>query len=254
MPTPGYRSVTIHQKHYEDAQIIANQKSLSVSDLFEWLLDQFSQPYVRAVVELVTADKGSNKPKFVAPFHAFVLDERKVKFYQSVSWVRTPEYAKRMHEPLLRELENRFYKDDEFNVDKLFILSSESWKTKEVWEWINQWLAFRSLRKKQLRIFVLRQKTAEGILRKLEKDDERRKRYFDMGIYKAAQGKQDSNDTVGFLEIKTQSQPGDYTLFRAREDAKEVETAERYFDALKRSAERIEGIESLPMLEKQSYD
>jgi hypothetical protein len=254
MPTPGYRSVTIHQKYYEDAQIIASQKGLSVSELFEWLLDEFSQPFVRAKMEQITANKDSNVPKFIAPFHAFVLDERKVKYYQSTSWVRTPEYAKRMHEPLLRELENRIYRDDEFNVDKLFIVSSESWKTKEVWEWINQWLAFASLRKKQLRIFVLRQKTAEEILRKLEKDDERRKRYFDMGIYRATQERQDQNDTVGFLEIETKSQPGSYTLFRALEDAEQIETAEKYFDALKRSAERIEDIESLPMLEKQSYD
>ena len=254
MPTSGYKSVTIHQKDYEDAQIIANQKKISVSELFEWLLTQFSQPYVRAMVEYYTPDKDPNKPLFVNPYHAFVLNENEVKYYQSVSWVLTPEYAKIMHEPLLRALENRVYSDDEFNVDKLFILSSESWKTKEVWEWINQWWGYSSLRKRQFRIFVLRQKTAEEILRKLEKDDERRKRYFDMGIYRAAQETQDPYDSVGFLEIKAQSQPGDYKLFRADKAPIEVETAERYFDALKRSADRIESNESLPMLEKQSYD
>jgi hypothetical protein len=163
MPTSGYKSVTIHQKNYEDAQIIANQKKISVSELFEWLLNQFSQPYVRAMVELYTPDKDPNKPIFVNPYHAFVLDERKVKYYQSVSWVLTPEYAKIMHEPLLRALENRVYADDEFNVDKLFILSSKSWKTKEVWEWINQWWGYSSLRKRPPRkYFENWRKTTKG--------------------------------------------------------------------------------------------
>lgn len=250
MPATGYRSVTVHQKYYDDLKSIAHQKGISITELIEKLIKQYSRPYIRATLEMITADK----PDFKAPYHAFVLDRENTKYYESTAWVRTEDYAKRMHVPMLLELEDRFYQDDEFTVNKIFILSQNSWSKKAVWEWINQWLAFRSLRKKQLSIFVLKEKIADEIIATLEKDDQKRKRYFDMGIYVEARGKRAPDDTVGYLEIDSRSHPGDYKLIRFHDDAEEVNRAERYFGELKKNAQAIEDILDLAKLQQTPYD
>lgn len=251
MPAAGYRSVTVRQKQYDALKTIANQRGKSIMELLEMLIEQYSRPYVRAIIDEIAASKSG----FEAPYHAFVLDS-KTKHYQSTSWVRTEEYVNRMRDPMLRKIEDRIRNDDELNVDKIFILSPDSWNKKEVWRWIAEWLTFRYLREKQLRIFVLKEKTAGEILATKQKGDQKttQRKYYDMGIYQLAQDISDPWDTVGYLKIDDQSRPGQYTRIRRCDDVEEVKRAERYFADFKKKAQAIENMGDIERLQKQSYD
>lgn len=249
MPAAGYRSITVHQKYYDALRIIAHQKNISIKELVEELIEQYSRPYVRAMIEKITADE----PGFEAPYHAFVLDS-KIKYYESTSWVRTEDYAERMRGPMLLELAERIRHDDEFNIDKVFILSQNSWNKKKVLKWIREWLTFRFLRERQIRIFVLREKNADEILAAMEKDDQKRTQYYDMGIYGEDRDQPTPEVVAGFLEVDSQSRPGEYRLFLSLDEAEEVRKADKYFEELKKRAQTIEDERDLANLQEQSYD
>lgn len=248
MPTAGYRSVTVHQKHYDALRSIADQKGTSITELLEKLIEQYSRPYVRAMIEKITA----NEPDFEAPYHAFVLDPQ-IKYYASTSWVRTEDYAERMRGPMLLELAERIRKDDEFSIEKILILSQDSWNKKNVLKWIREWLTFRFLRENQIRIFVLKQKVADEILAAVEKDDQKRRQYYDMGIYGEARDKPAPEDVVGFLEIDPQSRPKEYRLVLSLKDAATVKRAEKYFGEFRKCATVIEDERDLAKLQGKSY-
>jgi hypothetical protein len=249
MPAAGYRSITVHQKYYDALRIIADQKDISVTELIERLIDQYSRPYIRAMIDEIAAKERD----FKEPYHAFVLDS-KIKHYKSTAWVRTEDYVKRMRDPMLGDLADRIRKDDEFNIDKIFILSQNSWSKREVWKWISDWLTFGLFREKQIRIFVLKQKIADKILATMEKDDQKRKQYYDMGIYGEARDKPDSETVVGYLEIDSQSRPGKYKRISSCDDAEEVKRAERHFGELKKGAQAIESSGDIEKLQQQLYD
>lgn len=249
MPVAGYRSVTIHQKYYDALRAIAEQKEISVTELIEKLIDQYSRPYIRAMIDEIAAKERD----FKEPYHAFVLDS-KIRYYKSTSWVRTEDYVKRMRDPMLGDLADRIRKDDEFNIDKIFIISKDSWCNREVWKWITDWLTFGLFREKQLRIFVLKQITAGRILAGMERDDQKREQYYDMGIYGETRDKPDHETVVGYLQIDSQSRPGEYKRISSCDEAEEVKKAERYFGELKKGAQPIESSEDIEMLRKQPYD
>jgi hypothetical protein len=249
MPAPGYRSVTVHQKHYDALKSIADRKDTSITELLGKLIEQYSRPYVRAMIEKITA----NEPDFEAPYHAFVLDP-KIKYYASTSWVRTEDYAERMRGPMLLELAERIRVDDDFSIEKILILSQDSWNKKKVLKWIREWLTFRFLRENQIRIFVLKQKIADKMLASVEKDDQKRRQYYDMGIYAEARDKPAPEEVVGFLEIDSQSRPGNYGLVLSLKDPAETKRAEKYFGELRKWATIIEDERDLAKLQEQSYD
>lgn len=249
MPTPGFKSVSLHQKYYDALSEIAKQKNVSVTTLLETLVGQYSEPYVRAVIEQIT----TNRTDFKAPYHEFVQD-LKIKRYQSTSWVRTEEYVERMRYPMLLDLESRIRKDNALDIDKVFILSKESWGKKEVWKWITQWLTFKFYREDQINLFVIREKVAAEILAAREPDEEKRKRYYDMGIYAVERDKWSPNDAVGFLKIGTRSEPDGYDLVRFGDDTKEVKRAEDCFEVLQRKARSVKDIIDLRELQQEDYD
>lgn len=239
MPTNGYKSVTIHQKQYDTLKNIANQKGISIAKLIKILIEQYSRPYVRAMIDEIAA----NSPDFEVPYHAFVLDS-KIKNYESTAWVRTENYVKRMRSPMLFEIEDRIRHDNEFNVDKIFIISRNAWSKKEVWKWIAEWLTFRFLREKQIRIFALKEKIADKILTT-------QIQYYDMGIYGEARDKPAPEVVVGYLEIDSQSRPGKYRRISSHDDAEEIKRAKRYFGELKKRAQAIENMGDIEKLQEQ---
>ena len=249
MPAVGYRSVTIPQKYYDALRLIAEQNDSSITEVLVKLIDQFSRPYVRAMIEKIT----SNEPDFEAPYHAFVLD-LKIKYYASTSWVRTENYVERMRGPMLLEFAERIRTDDDFKIDKIFVLSDESWNKNNVLKWIREWLTFRFLRENQIRIFTIKQKTAEKILLPMEKDEKKREQYYDMGIYGEARDKPTPETTVGFLDIDVHSRPREYKLVSSLKEPKEVKTAERYFEELRKSANVVEDERDIMKLQEQSYN
>jgi hypothetical protein len=256
MPATGYRSVTIHQEQHDILKTIAAQKDKAVTELVEMLIELYSKPYVRAFIdEAASSEEGSGTGLgFEAPFHDFVLDLRNIKNYESTSWIRTEDYVKKMHDSLLgRKISDRIRDDDEFKVDKIFILSPDSWNKKEVWRWIAEWAYLRFLRERQLNLFVLKEKTAEEMLAIRGKVDEEKRKYYDMGIYKLAKDIADPWDTVGYLTIDDHSNPRAYRRFRVGEDAEEVKRAERFFGDLKKKAQLIRNLEDIETLQQQSY-
>jgi hypothetical protein len=249
MPAAGYRSITVHQKYYDALRIIANQKGISITELIEQLIEQYSRPYVRAMIEKSVADE----PDFEEAYHAFVLDP-KIKYYESTSWVRTEEYAQRMRGPMLLELAQRILRDDEFNVDKIFILSKDSWNKREVLKWIREWLTFRFVREKQIRLFVLKENIAEKTLAPSLRDAKIREKYYDMGIYGESRGTLSPETVVGFLEIDPKSRPKEYKLILLRNDVEEVKRAEKYFEEFMKHAQVVEDERDLAKLQEQSYE
>lgn len=251
MPANGYKSVTVHKKQYEVLKTIAKQKDISISELVKMLIEQYSRPYVRAMIDEIAA----SRPGFEVPYYAFVLDS-KVKDYESTAWVRTEDYVKRMRSPMLYELNDRIRHDLEFNVDKIFILPRNSWSKKEVWKWIAEWLTFRFLREKQIRIFVIKEKTADKALKITEKAGQKTTqiKYYDMGIYGEARDKPASEVVVGYLEIDSQSRSGRYRRISSHDDAEEIKRAKRYFGELKKCAQAIENMGDIEKLQKQPYD
>lgn len=257
MPAIGYRSVTIHQEQYDVLKNIAQQKDKTITELIEMLIEMYSKPYVRAFIDEVASkeEPPGTKLGFEAPFHNFVLDRRNIKHYESTSWVRTEDYVKKMRDSMLgHKISDRIRDDDEFKVDKIFILSRDSWNEKEVWRWIAEWTYLRFLREKQLNIFVLKEKTADKIFAINEKINQEKRKYYDMGIYKLTRDKPDPWDTVGYLTINEHSKPGPYIRIRRGDDPEEVERAERYFTILEKKAQPIKSLEDIEKLQKQSYD
>ena len=257
MPATGYRSVTVHQEQYDVLKTIAHQKDKAITELIEMLIEMYSKPYVRAFIDEVASkeEPPGTKLGFEAPFYSFVLDRRNIKHYESTSWVRTEDYVKKMCDSMLgRKISDRIRDDDEFKVDKIFILSRDSWNKKEVWRWIAEWAYLRFLREKQLSIFVLKEKTADEMLATKEKVNQEKRKYYDMGIYKLAQDIPDPWDTVGYLTIDDHSRPGPYTRIRRSDDVEEVKRAQRYFADFKKKAEPIENLGDIERLQKQPYD
>jgi hypothetical protein len=258
MPAIGYRSVTIHREQYDVLKSIAKQKDKTITELVEMLIELYSKPYVRAFIDEVASSKeeiSSTKFGFEEPFHSFVLDERNVKHYESTSWIRTEDYVKKMRESMLaRKMKDRIQDDDEFKIDKIFVISRDSWNKKEVWRWIAEWAYLRFLREKQLNLFFLKEKTADEVLAIEGETDQEKRKCYDMGIYKLGIDLVDPWDTVGYLPINKNSDPGRYKRFRLGEDPEEVKKAERYFDDLKKKAQPIKKLEDIEKLQGQPYD
>jgi len=256
MPATGYKSLTVRQELYEVIKDIAKEKNKNITELVEMLIELYNKPYVRAFIDEVASSEEmpATKPLFVEPFHDFVLDRRYIKHYESTSWIRTEDYVKKMRESMLGpEISKRIRDDDNFKVDKIFILSQDSWNKKEVLRWIAEWAYVRFLREKQVNMFVLKEKTAEEVLAIKDGDKEKRK-YYDMGIYRLSEDLLDPWDTVGYLKIDEHSNPGPYKRIRRSEDSEELKRAEKYFAELKKKAQPIENLEDIEKLRKQPYD
>jgi hypothetical protein len=250
LPARGYKSVTVGQKYYDDFKEIADKKHMPVAKLAEWLIEQYSRPYIRALIDEVATKKRG----FEVPYQDFVLDP-KIKDYKSTAWVRSEDYVKQVGFAYL-VIEDRVRHDDEFKAERVFIVSQNSWDKKEVWKMIGEWLIFRFLREEQFKIFVLREKIADKILTIKDKDDQQKTltKYYDMGIYAEARDKPTVEVVVGYLEINPQSRPGEYARVSSLDNPKEIKDAERYFAELEKHAQIIENAADLEKLEKQSYD
>jgi hypothetical protein len=252
MPVTGYKSITIDQEHYSDFKAIADRKQISVSKLIEWLIEQYSRPYIRAMIDEIAARKRS----FEVAYQNFVLDPN-MNHYQSTAWVRSEDYIEKVDRPAFEFVDSRVRRESDFNIERIFILSRGSWDNKEVWKMIGEWLLFRFIREKQVKIFVLSEKVADKILSIKEKDTNQEKklfRYYDMGIYGRTRDRPAFEVVVGYLEVNPQSKPGDYDRVSSHEDAQEIKTAERYFGELKKCAQTIEELKDIAKLQEQPYD
>lgn len=249
MPADGYKSITVRSKYYVALKAIADNKNTSITQIVESLVEKYSRPFIRAMIDEITARNRS----FHVPYEDFVLDP-KIKIYESTAWVRSEAYTKHVGHHML-VIEDRVRHDPEFKAERVFIVPQISWEKKGVWKMIGEWLLFRFLREDQFSIFVIRENRVEKILTIEDKDGQEKNltKYYDMGIYAEPRDKQNAETVVGFLEVDAQSRPGQYTRFSSKVDPKEIENAEKYFKKLRKHAQIIEDTEDLEKLEKQPY-
>jgi hypothetical protein len=247
---PGRKSVTISDRSYDHLKTLARNKEMSATELAEFLVDQYSRPYVRAFI-----DETARGAPWQKTYEDIVLDP-KIKSYQSTVWVRTKDYVDNVGPPYWTIDKRIRDPDDLFSHEKIFIISRNSWDKKEVWDWIGYWLIYCSLREEKFRLFIIKEKDADPIA--TDKDTARiLSQYYDMGIYKEAPDKGGSEDMVGFLQIDEKSRPSarpPYVRFSSRVNAAIIRDAEKYFGCFKKCAQTMKTIEDFVRLRNQQYD
>lgn len=219
---------------------MALNKKLSVSELTEFLVEQYSRPYVRAFID-ETAKGGRG---WQEAYEDIVLDQ-KIKSYISTAWIRTKEYIVNVGRPLWM-IDRRSREDESFNVEKMFIISPNSWYEKDIWEWIGYWLIY-CIREERFRIFIVKEKDAYQATNNVTK-------YYDMGIYKEASDREEAEVVVGYLTIDEKSNPGPYQRFSSRDTPEEKSNAEHYYKELKKCAQTMKTIEDFTRIRAQDYD
>jgi len=237
MPAKGFTSVSIHRDKYETIKKIADLEGQTITQLIEHLITQYSSPEKRALID-ETISNGFKKIewKWPGPYEEIILDPN-IKHYRSTAWIRSKEYITKAGPPLWK-LDKRVREDEKFSVDRLFVISQNAWGSKEVWEWVANWLIYCFLRLEKFKIFVVKEKDA---VKKKIPD-----RYYDMGIYG------EPPRIVGYLVLDQKSNPISYTWVSPL-DEEELEKASRYFKDLKSCAYTVKSYEDFEKLRNQVY-
>jgi len=247
MPVPGRKSVTISEKMYDLLRTLARKKEMSATELAEFLIDQYSRPFIRTFIDEIAKGVGLQEA-----YEDIVLDQR-IRGYLSTCWIRTKDYIHNVG-PIYWVIDKRLRNpQDLLRVEKLFMISRSSWSIKEVWDYIGYWLIYCSLPEEKFKMFIIKEKDADQ--RVIEKDTGKiLSQYYDMGIYKETPEKKSSEVIVGFLQINENSRPGPYKRFSSRESLKVTMDAEKYFKDLKDHVQQIRTIEDFMRLRNQKYD
>jgi hypothetical protein len=238
MPVKGFMSVTIHIGHYEKIKKIAESKRSTVSQLIEYLVDQYADPSKRAFID-ESASGGFTKVEWVwpGPYENIVLDPS-VQRYLSTAWIRSKEYVGSAARPQYA-IDKRIREDKQFNVEKMFIISEKAWSASEVWNWIANWFVYCFLGPERFKLLIVRERDAraKGIEEK----------YFDMGIYG------DPPRAIGYLTLNEKSAPQTYTWISPHE-TREIDNALARFEALKNRAKSVKEFGDFERLRLQEYD
>jgi hypothetical protein len=235
---------------YERLKALARKKEMSATELAEFLINQYSQPYTRAFI-----DEEAKGKKWQEIYEDIILDP-KIECYQSTCWVRTPDYIRNVGPPywtIDRRLRNP---EDPFNVERMFIISKDSWGRKEVMEWLSYWAIVCFSARAKFRIFIIKEKDADRIVTD-KNTGQVLSKYYDMGIYRSAPGKGSAWIFVGFLQIDEESRPvlpDPYKRYSSSDSPTIVKDAEKYFKDLKEHALAMESSKDFAKLQKQPYD
>ncbi|MEM2146439.1 MAG: hypothetical protein QW279_13840 [Candidatus Jordarchaeaceae archaeon] len=246
MPVPGRKSITISEDTYQTLRTLARKREMSATELAEFLIDQYSQPFIRTFIDEIARGAGLQES------YEDIISDTKIGCYLSTCWIRTKDYIKNIG-PIYWVIDKRLRNpNDLVIVEKIFIISRSSWSIKEVWDYIGYWLIYCSLPEEKFKLFIIKEKDADRIA--IEKDTGRiLSEYYDMGIYKEISEKKSPDVIVGFLSIDEESRPGPYRKFFSIDSPEVTMNAERYFEALKTGAYHLKTIQDFVELQKQKY-
>jgi len=215
-------SVTIHIEYYEKIKKIAVSKGGTVSQLIEYLIDQYADPSKRAFIDEPTGGFTKVEWLWPGPYESIVLDPS-VHRYLSTAWIRSKEYVASAAPPQYA-IDKRIREDKQFNVEKMFVISENAWSASEVWNWIANWFVYCFLGRERFKLLIVKERDAraKGIEEK----------YFDMGIYG------DPPRAIGYLTLDEKSAPQTYTWVSPH-DTREVNKALASFETLKNRATSV---------------
>ena len=188
-----YTSITVKNDLYDRIKKIADPRGMSAAEVVDDLVAYYERNPIPLRVDIKPAE-AEFKWEWPGPYLQIITDPR-VGDYRSTAWIRTGGYVETIGAPQWRpEIRERLESDDEFKIEKIFLLSPKVWEEKKVWAWIFDWHSVSFTYKERVQYFVVKEEDAraEGI------DPE----YYDMGIY--------GDKLVGFLTVNEKSEPEVY--------------------------------------------
>jgi hypothetical protein len=238
MPAKGFTSVTMHVENYEKIKRIAESKGNTVSQLIEYLIDQYADPSKRAFIDEPTSG-GFTKVEWAwpGPYQDIVSDPA-VQCYLSTAWIRSKEYVKTAASPQWA-IDKRIREDRQFRAEKMFIMSEKAWEADDVWNWIANWFVYCFLGQERFKLLIVKEREARA--KRIEE------RYFDMGIYG------DPPKAIGYLTLDENSSPQLYTWISPH-DTSEKEKALARFEILKSCAKSVKQFGDFEKLRMQDYN
>jgi hypothetical protein len=222
MPKPGFKVISIREAVYDGIKTLAESKGKTIAALIEDMYKVYTSPSI-AIGENGVARPIETKWPWPGPYVS-VVTSPKVKHYRSTAWIINEEYPEKIGTPQMDpKIMDRIRKEEDFSVEKIIVVSPKAWDKVAVWKWIFEWFSISFVYGERVKVFVVDEK-------KVSKNNEIDKRFFDMGIY--------GDELVGFLELNEDWDhiPTEQLEYSWIYDRRRIKEAQDKFERLKRFA------------------
>jgi hypothetical protein len=218
MPKKGFKVISVHDRIYDDIKRLAEEKGKTIAGFVEDMYKVYTSSGA-------TVDKnGVVRPiEIIWPWPGPYVDEvtrPEVKRYMSTAWIFSEQYPERIGTPQLDpKIMDRIRDEKDFSIEKVIVVSQKAWDKIVVWRWIFEWFNISFEHGDRVKVFVVDE-------RKISKNSEIDKRFFDMGIY--------GENAVGFLQLKEDwEQFPEIIPYLWLRDPRKIKEAREKFERLK---------------------